>query len=276
MGTMLQRSGLPLDGCPEAWNLERPETVRAVHAAYRDAGAELLQTNTFGGNRLRLHNAGLADQVAEVNAAAVRLAREVAAPIGLLIAGSMGPAGSSSLCPHSSAVLSDVFGEQAAALAAAGVDLFLIETMTSVAEARAAIGAAQSQSPLAVIVTLTLDRNGRTLEGGDPVEAAALLMEAGATAVGANCGYGPAELLPVTVRLRAAFPQLPLVVQPSAGLPRLVNGQAVYDLTPVEMATWACRLVAAGADFVGGCCGTTPEHIRAIRAVLPGDQSATG
>jgi 5-methyltetrahydrofolate--homocysteine methyltransferase len=276
MGTMLQRAGLPLEGCPEAWNLERPGEVRAVHAAYREAGAELLQTNSFGGNWFRLGRVGLGDRVAEVNAAAVRLAREAGGPEGPRIAGTIGPvvawresggtlsraAASSPLVP-----LEEALAEQSGALAAAGVDLFLIETMPELAEALMALKAARTQALLPVVVTLAFGRDGRTVAGGEPPEVAALLVEAGAAAVGANCG-APTELLPVIRQMRAALPEIPLVVQPSAGLPRLVDGQPVYEIGPGAMGVWARRLVEAGADLVGGCCGTTPAHIRAIREAL--------
>lgn len=277
MATMLQRAGLPVEGCPEAWNLERQEQVRAVHRAYRDAGAELLQTNSFGGNRWRLSRAGLGDRVAAVNTAAARLAREAGGPEGPLIAGTIGPVrawrrlGGSSpgfAADASPIELEQSFARQAAALAAAGVDLFLIETMTELAEAIMALNAVRTQTPLPVIVTLTFVGEGRTIDGRDPAEAAALLAEAGAAAVGANCG-SPDELLPVIQRMRAALPELPLVAQPSAGLPRFVDGQPVYEIGPGAMGDWARRLVEAGADLVGGCCGTIPAHIRAIRAALP-------
>jgi 5-methyltetrahydrofolate--homocysteine methyltransferase len=276
MGTMLQRAGLPLDGCAERWNRERPEKVRAVHAAYREAGAELLQTNSFGGNRFRLGRAGMGDRLAEVNAAAVRLARVAGGPGRPLIAGTIGPilawrelGGSQPRMTASSesVALEEAFAEQAAALAAAGVDLFLIETMTDLAEAIAALKAARAQAPLPVVVTLAFGRDGRTIAGGDPAEAAGLLAEAGATAVGANCG-APAELLPVIQQMRAALPEIPLVAQPSAGLPRLVDGQLFYDLDPPAMSVWARRLAEAGANLVGGCCGTTPAHVRAIHSAL--------
>jgi 5-methyltetrahydrofolate--homocysteine methyltransferase len=276
MGTMLQRAGLPLDGCPEGWNRERPEAVRAVHAAYREAGAELLQTNSFGGNRFRLAGVGLGDRVTEINAAAVRLAREVGGPGRPLIAGTIGPIQAWQELTASAAplaadptrfALEEAFAEQAAALAAAGVDLFLIETMTDLAEALAVLKAVRAQAPLPVLVTMAFGRDGRTRAGHAPAEAAALLAEAGATAVGANCG-APSELLPVLRQMRATLPDMPLVAQPSAGLPRLVDGQPVYDLDPDAMGVWARRLVEAGADLVGGCCGTTPAHLRAIHSAL--------
>jgi 5-methyltetrahydrofolate--homocysteine methyltransferase len=279
MGTMLQRAGLPQEGCPEQWNQERPEVVRAVHAAYREAGAELLQTNSFGGNRFRLERAGWGDRVAEVNAAAVRLTRVAGGPGRPLIAGTLGPllawrelgGPQPGIDPHASPLtLEEAFAEQAAALAAAGVDLFLIETMTDLAEALAALKAVRARAPLAVVVTMAFGRDGRTLAGGDPAEAAALLAGAGAAAVGANCG-APAELLLVIQQMRAALPEMPLVAQPSAGLPRVVDGQPVYDLDPDAMGVWARRLVEAGADLVGGCCGTTPAHIRAIYSALRPD-----
>jgi 5-methyltetrahydrofolate--homocysteine methyltransferase len=300
MGTMLQQAGLALDGCPESWNLEWPERVSAVHLDYRDAGAEVLQTNSFGGNWFRLRHVGLAERMVEVNRAAVRLAREAAGNGGPLVAGCVGPTGgrlafpapardTPALCdrvtaPHlfplTPEEAAEAFAAQAAVLDAAGVDLLLIETMTDVAEAQVAVRAARAVTALPVVATMTFGRDGRTMAGGDPAErvparrAGVLLAEAGAAAVGANCGEGPAALLPVIERLRAALPALPLVAQPSAGLPRWVRGRPVYDVDPATMAIWACRLVEAGADLVGGCCGSTPDHIRAIRAALGAEAAA--
>jgi methionine synthase I (cobalamin-dependent) len=244
--------------------------VRAVHEAYREAGAELLQANSFGGNRIRLELAGLAERVAEVNTAAVRLACGVARPTGLLVAGTIGPTGIGLLAGSGElAAAADAFAEQAAVLASAGVDLLLVETMVSVAEALVAVAAAQSQSAMPLVVTFAVGRDASTLAGDDIALAALRLVEAGVCAVGVNCGSVPGDLLRAIELMRAACPDLPLAAQPSAGLPRLIDGEPKYEIGPDAMAAWGCRLVGAGANLVGGCCGTTPEHIRAIAEAFP-------
>jgi 5-methyltetrahydrofolate--homocysteine methyltransferase len=291
MGTMLQRLGLPLSELPESWNLSQTEKVRAVHAAYRAAGAEWLQTNSFGGNRWRLRHAGLAEQVAPVNRAAVELARSQTGANGPWVAGTLGPTGarlgpgrqagapsqaaaasSAALPPENAALTCEaagkLFAEQAEVLAAAGADLLVIETMSNPREAEAAILGARSRTALPVVATLTFGPDGRTVGGEDAVAAVERLLVAGAVAAGGNCGHGPASLLPVIRQLRRAYPSLPLVAQPSLGLPRLVEGWPVYDLSPAGLAEWGCRLAEAGADLIGGCCGSTPEHIDALRKAL--------
>jgi 5-methyltetrahydrofolate--homocysteine methyltransferase len=261
MGTMLQQAGLPLGACPEAWNLTRPAAVAAVHRAYCEAGAQIVQTNSFGGTRARLATCGLADQVAAINRAAVALARDAVRET-TYVAGTIGPTGLSCESGQAEVPWQELFAEQIEALAAAGVDLFLVETMSDPREAAAAIAAARAAGSLPVLATMTFDASGRTLRGATPVEAAEGMVAAGADGLGANCGEGPASLYPVIAAMRAAFPALPLVVQPNAGLPSVgAGGRLTYPIDAVTFAQWADRF-ASLAGLVGGCCGTTPEYIK--------------
>jgi methionine synthase I (cobalamin-dependent) len=265
MGTMLQQAGLPLGASAEAWNLSHPAAVVAVHRAYREAGAEIVQTNSFGGTRARLAVCGLEEQVAAVNRAAVALAREAVGETAY-VAGTVGPTGVSLGPGQEEPPWQELFTEQIDALAETGVDLFLIETIVDPREASAAIAAARRAGSVPVLATVTFDAGGKTLWGATAVDAARALVEAGAEAVGANCGEGPAALYPVIAAMRAALPKLPLVVQPNAGLPTVARGRPCYPIDAATFGHWAARL-APLAQIVGGCCGTTPEHIKQASGV---------
>lgn len=272
MGTMLFAAGLASGEPPERWNLERPDVIRGVHRAYRQAGARVLLTNTFGGNRFRLALHGLESRVAELNLAGARLAVEVAREGGgALVAGDVGPSGGI-LAPLGDLAREEAvagFAEQAAALAAGGVDLFWVETMSALEEVAAALEGLRRAAPgLPVVVTLSFDTHGHTMMGVGPAEAAKELVALGAAAVGGNCGLGPAELLPAIAAMHAAVPDAVLVAKPNAGLPELEDGRAVYRGSPGEMAGYARRFAAAGARIVGGCCGSTPAHLRAMAEAL--------
>jgi 5-methyltetrahydrofolate--homocysteine methyltransferase len=273
MGTMLFEAGLTSGDSPERWNVERPEVIRAVHRAYRDAGSRILLTNTFGGNRFRLALHGLDTRVAELNEAAARLAGEVARVGGsdAVVAGDIGPSGGI-LAPLGDLERDDAvkgFVEQAAALHAGGVDVFWIETMSALEEVEAALeGVRQAAPGLPVVVTMSFDTHGHTMMGVSPEQAAKELTALGAAAVGGNCGLGPAELLPAMVAMHAAAPDAVLVAKPNAGLPVLEDGKAVYRGSPAEMADYARRLVATGVCIVGGCCGSAPAHLRAMAQAL--------
>jgi len=267
MGTMLQAEGLDAGACPELWNVERPEAIRAVHSAYVEAGARIMTTNTFGANRLKLDSYGIGDRVRELNAAGVAIAREVAGS-DCFVAASVGPTGKllEPLGDLTFEEAADVFAEQALAQAEAGADVILMETFADLAEARAALaGALRTGVPC--FCTMAFDTGGRTMMGVDPVTAAAELSQAGAAGVGANCGVGPAQTLEVVGRIRSAAPAI-VIAQPNAGVPRLVEGRTIYDSTPQEMAAYAVRFAQAGANIIGGCCGSTPEHIRAMGKAL--------
>jgi methionine synthase I (cobalamin-dependent) len=273
MGTMLFEAGLTSGDSPERWNVERPDVIRGVHRAYHDAGARILLTNTFGGNRLRLALHGLESRVAKLNEGAARLAAEVAhAPGGdAVVAGDIGPSGGI-LAPLGDLERDDAvkgFAEQAAALHAGGVDVFWIETMSALEEVEAALEGVREAAPsVPVIVTMSFDTHGHTMMGVSPEQAGKELTALGAAAVGGNCGLGPAELLPAMVAMRAAVPDAVLVAKPNAGLPVLEGDRAVYRGSPEEMADYARRLVAAGVRIVGGCCGSAPAHLRAMAEAL--------
>jgi len=278
MGTMLIARGLPRGTAPELWNVERPDDVRAIHRAYVQAGAQIILTNSFGGNRLRLGMHGLAERGAELNRAAARLARAEAdaVPQPVIVAGSIGPTGQmlapmGTLPPEEAAA---AFAEQAEALVAGGADVLWIETMSDLEEVRAAVAGCRGAAPeVPVVATMTFDTRGRTMMGTTPEQAATALSELGVVALGANCGKGPDELEAAIGRMQGAGPGVPLVAKANAGAPRLEGGVAVYDATPDVMAAYALRVRALGAGIIGACCGSTPEHIRAIAGALAAGDS---
>jgi 5-methyltetrahydrofolate--homocysteine methyltransferase len=273
MGTMLFANGLLFGDPPEVWNLSKPDIVRRIHRGYLDAGSQIIMTNTFGGNRMRLSLHGLQDRVAELNqTAAILLRSEVEAAGGTaLVAGDIGPTGAilapTGTMEYDEAV--DIFAEQAAALVAGGVDLIWIETMSDLNEIKAAIEGVRRVSPgLALITTMTFDTRGHTMMGVSPRQALAHLTAWGADAVGGNCGNGPDELIAVVQAMQAAEPTVPLVAKSNAGMPELVDMRAVYRADPETMAGAALSMRDAGARIVGGCCGTTPQHLELIAATI--------
>ncbi|MGH3797608.1 MAG: bifunctional homocysteine S-methyltransferase/methylenetetrahydrofolate reductase [Pseudonocardiaceae bacterium] len=269
MGTMLHAAGGPLDRSLAELNLTRPALVRDLHAAYVSAGARILQTNTFGANRLRLAGDGLEGSVSEINIAGARLAREAAQRGGqpVLVAGSVGPAASApSVRRGMASTRSEILREQIAALCD-WVDLLVLETFGDLESLVQAVEVAFSESDLPVVAQLTFGEDGRTLRGDDPGEAAAVLSDLGVSVVGANCTVGPAVLLEV-VRELVRGTDLPVSVQPNAGVPHRSGRQVRYARNAAYFAEAAPRFVGSGAALLGGCCGTTPAHIRAIsRAV---------
>lgn len=272
MGTMLQEYGLYAGACPELWNVEKPEAVRAVHAAYVEAGSRITSTNTFGGSRIKLAAYGLADRVAELNSAGANIARE-AAGADNFVAGSVGPTGEflEPLGDLSFDAAADVFAEQSEALASGGVDLILLETFSDLQEAKAALAGAL-RTDLPVFCTFAFDTGGRTMMGLDPVKAAVEMSKAGASGVGANCGVGPDQTLEVISQIRNATLGI-VIAQPNAGLPRVVEGRTTYDSTPEEMAEFAAKSARLGINIIGACCGSTPQHIRAMAAAIEGFQT---
>lgn len=272
MGTQLQGRGMGTGECPEQWAREHPIDLAAIHAAYVEAGADILLTCTFGGSSLKLSRAGLAGETEAVNWALARVARD-AAPDAILL-GDMGP------CDEMIEPLGDKtpdevrrsFARQAAGLADV-VDGFLIETMSDVNETVLAIEAVRQTvpgKPVLASMTFKKDFNGRTFHtimGVDPEQAARRLTEAGADAVGCNCGYGIDDMIDIVSQMAAAT-SAPIVAEPNAGMPRLVGDRTVFDQTPEDMAAKVAQLVSAGARIVGGCCGTTPEHIAAMKAAI--------
>jgi 5-methyltetrahydrofolate--homocysteine methyltransferase len=280
MGTMLFANGLQFGDPPEVWNLSHPDVVRRIHRAYLEAGSRILMTNTFGGNRLRLGLHNLENRVTELNqTAAVLLRGEVDAAGGqALVAGDIGPTGAimepTGTLAYADAV--DTFAEQAAGLVAGGVDLIWIETMSDLLEMRAAIeGVRRVAAGIPLITTMTFDTRGHTMMGVSPEQAVTALSAWGADAIGGNCGNGPDELLAVIERMHAAAPDAVLVGKSNAGMPELVDLQAVYRTDPATMALAASAMLAAGATIIGGCCGTTPAHLAAM-ARLATDRTSTG
>lgn len=271
MGTMLFAAGLPRGSKPEIWNVERPDDVRAIHRGYIEAGAQIILTNTFGGNRYRLD--ADADRVAELNRAGAELAcaEAQAAAHAVVVGGSMGPTGQL-MAPLGPLTFTDAvaaFREQAAALAAGGVDVLWIETMSDLEEVRAAVEAARDAAPdLPVTVTMTFDTKGRTMMGVKPSAAVTALTELNVHALGGNCGNGPAEIESVIEQMRAADLGAVLIAKANAGLPKMVDGEAVYDAAPETMGAYAARVRDLGARIIGACCGSTPDHIRAIGEAL--------
>lgn len=272
MGTLLQDRGLA-DGAPaELWNLENPDAVRTAHAAYAEAGARVLTTNSFGGTRPRLDMHGLGDRAGEANRTAAQLARSVADEHGLLVAGGLGPTGEL-LAPLGTLTQADaqaLFAEQVAALVEGGIDLVLVETLSDLGEAEAALAAVREVAPdLPVAVTMSFDTNLRTMMGVRPGDAVTHLTAAGADAVGANCGRGPEEMETIAAQMvQARNGDVLLVAQSNAGLPQVVGDHFEYDADPGDLAVHAIRLVELGVDLVGGCCGSTPAHIAAMSASL--------
>jgi len=276
MGTVLYARGILIDRCYEELNLSDPGLILAVHEEYLQAGAEIIESNTFGGNRFRLARHGLAGKVNELNAAGVRIARQAVQRLKekqageAWVAGAVGPLGVR-LEPLGKTGLEEAraaFAEQIRALAEAGVDLLSIETMPALNEAREALAAAREVAPhLPALVMVTVDDDGNCLDGATPAHAAALLTEWGATAIGVNCSTGPTTVLTAIEAMRAAT-TLPLVAMPNAGLPRAVDGRNIYFCSPEYMASFARKAIQAGVQMVGGCCGTTPNHIRAMRAAM--------
>jgi len=280
MGTMLYARGVFINRCYDELNLSQPELVREIHAEYLQAGAEVIETNTFGGNAFRLGTHGLKDKVREINRAGVRLARECVNHIRekqaseAFVAGAIGPLGVR-LEPLGKVGLDEAraaFAEQIRALVEGGpgmgADLLAIETMTSLAEAEQAILAARSVAPeVPVMVMMTVDEEGNCLDGSSAETAALKLTEWGADAVGCNCSAGPATVLSVIERMRPMTSK-PLAAMPNAGIPRAVEGRTIYLTSPEYMASFTRKLVKAGASIVGGCCGTTPSYTRAMKSSL--------
>jgi 5-methyltetrahydrofolate--homocysteine methyltransferase len=273
-GTNFFTAGLPVGHAPELWNIDEPDKVRDQYRSFIEAGSDIILTNTFGGTRNRMKLHGAAERVAELNIAAARLAREVVAETDreIVVGGSMGPTGDMYM-PLGELTMTQgtaAYAEQARALAEGGVDVLWIETMFSFEEMTAAITGARTTG-LPVICTMSFDTAGRTMMGIRPGEFVEAAHKASPRplAIGGNCGIGPSELLAVLISLReAADPDDVLVVKSNCGVPEFVDGEIAYQGTPELMADYARLCLDAGARIVGGCCGTTPEHIRAMRAAM--------
>lgn len=273
MGTMLFSFGLALGDSPELWNLERPEQIRRLHREYIQAGAQIILTNSFGGNRERLALHRLEDRTQELNHAAAQLARQEAdaAAQPVVVAGSIGPTGGmlAPLGELTSEVARTVFIEQAGALAEGGVDVFWIETMYDLGEVRIAVDACREAAPeLPIVATMTFDSAGHTMMGVSPAAAVEALQELNVDALGGNCGNGLAEIEAALSSMRSAKPHTTVIAKSNAGVPHLQGGVPVYDATPEHMAAHALRAKELGVTIFGGCCGSSPEHIRAMAVAL--------
>jgi 5-methyltetrahydrofolate--homocysteine methyltransferase len=270
-GTMLMNMGLKHGDCPEQWNLTNAEKVKGLHTAYVRAGARMVLTNSFGGNRFKLKKYNLHEQLYQLNYQAARIAKETVGEEAF-VAASVGPTGEllSPLGPLEEAEVGDAFKEQVIALAEGGVDLILVETMSDVKEATRAIRAAKENTTLPVFCTFTysLTKSGfRTVMGVDPDQAVKASLEAGADVIGANCGEGMEQMIPLVREIRRSFDSY-ILIHANAGLPQLIDGETVYNETPERMAELLPEILDAGVNIVGGCCGTTPEHIAAMARVI--------
>lgn len=272
MGTQLHALGLAPGECPELWCLKHPERVRAVYESYRAAGSQIVETNTFGGNRYKLAHFGQEASAEAINRAGVELARAVAGDTQYVLA-SMGPTGAfmEPYGDETEAAFYEAFRAQALAFEAGGADAAVVETMMSIEECRVAVRAVRENTGLTCVASFTFDPQPgggyASMMGVTPEQFARESVEAGAHIVGSNCGLGPEHMTAIIARIRQVT-EVPLIAMPNAGMPVLLNGQTVFPAAPEEMARHVGRLVEAGASIIGGCCGTTPEHIRAMAAEL--------
>ena len=271
-GTFLQRSGLKPGECPEEWCLSHQDIVKGIAESYVDAGSDMIETNSFGGTSFKLSYYGLGDRVGEINETAARLSREVAGDDKWVIA-SVGPTGKLLLMGDvTEDEMYEAFSEQVIALERGGADAICIETMTDATEASIAIRAAKEKTALEVISTFTFDKiaNGeyRTMMGITPTEAVNAAIKAGADIVGTNCGNGLGDMVGVVAEIRKTFNDVPILVHANAGLPCRENGVDIFPETPEQMAALVPEILRAGANIIGGCCGTTPQHIAAIRQAV--------
>ena len=271
-GTFLQAKGMSPGECPELWNIDHRSDVLNIAESYIKAGSDIIETNSFGASRLKLSQYGFGDRTVEINRAAASISRE-AAGINKHVAGSVGPTGKMLLMGDVTELeLYDSFSEQAIALEKGGADIIIIETMSALDEASIAVKAARENTECVIIVTMTFskDPQGRffTMMGVSPAEMVISMKEAGAHIIGSNCGNGIEDMIGVVKEIKAADNNIPVMIQANAGTPEFIDGVTVYRETPGMMASFVPQLIKAGVNILGGCCGTTPEHIRQMGKAL--------
>jgi 5-methyltetrahydrofolate--homocysteine methyltransferase len=271
-GTFLQKKGMQPGECPEEWNISRSDDVFAIAQSYVDAGADMIETNSFGGNYFKLKNYGLESRVSEINKAAAEISRK-AAGADRFVLGSVGPTGKLLMMEEvTEEELYNAFKEQSIALEAGGADAIVIETMTDLEEARIAVKAAKENTSCEVICTMTFDKiiggEYRTMMGISPTEMTEALVEAGADVIGANCGNGITDMIGIVKEIRLVNATVPILIHANAGMPHYHDGETTFPESPDDMASRVNEIVEAGANIIGGCCGTTPDHICEVRRVV--------
>lgn len=271
-GTFLQKKGLEPGECPEQWNATRPDAVFDIARSYIEAGADMIETNSFGGNYYKLKGYGLEDQVYTLNKLAAEISRKAAGPDRFVL-GSVGPTGKLLMMDEvTEEELYDAFRQQSIALEAGGADAIVIETMTDLEEARIAVKAAKENTACEVICTMTFDKilsgEYRTMMGISPAEMTEILVGAGASVIGANCGNGMADMIGIVKEIRKQNPDVPVLIHANAGMPHYCDGETTFPESPEDMGGRVKEIIEAGANIVGGCCGTTPGHISEVCRVV--------